>query len=464
MLELTVVIPVYNERVTILEILKRVEAVDIDKEILIVDDCSTDGTREILRAHVEGRPGVRVLYQECNQGKGSALARGFKEARGDMVIVQDADLEYDPADYPSLLAPIRAGEADVVYGSRFTGSPRRVLYFWHSVGNRLLTLFSNMMTNLNLTDMETCYKVFRREIIQAIPLRSRRFGFEPEITAKLAKMKVRIYEVPISYHGRSYDEGKKITWKDGLSALWHIFRFSAFGFASADPAYKSLEAMSAARRFNKWMYDRIRRFVGRRVLEVGSGRGNLTRFFLKQDRIIASDVDPEHLGILRRQFSALPNCGIMELDLAKFDAATLRDEQLDTIVCLNVLEHVEDDRTALRGIHEALVPGGRMILLVPCYPFLFSSLDSSIGHYRRYRWKDLKAQIEHAGFRVIHHEAFNAVGILGWFINGKMLRRKSVPPLQVRLYDRLVFLFKIERMLHLPFGLSCIAVGEKPVA
>jgi len=223
---LSVIIPVYNERSTIIEILRRVQMVDIEKEIIVVDDCSSDGTREILETRIRGQTEIGLFSQDSNQGKGAALARGFREARGDIVLVQDADLEYDPAEYPRLLAPILSDDADVVYGSRFTGSPRRVLYFWHSLGNRFLTLFSNMLSNLNLTDMETCYKVFRREIIQSIRIESKRFGFEPEITAKLSKMRVRIYEVPISYHGRSYEEGKKISWTDGVAAFWHILKFN----------------------------------------------------------------------------------------------------------------------------------------------------------------------------------------------------------------------------------------------
>ncbi len=461
---LTVVIPVYNERTTILELLRRVEEVDVDKEIVLVDDSSTDGTRDILRTKVEGRPGVRIIYQEKNQGKGAALARGFKEATGDLVIIQDADLEYDPRDYPKLLAPIVDGEADVVYGSRFTGSPRRVLYFWHTVGNSLLTLFSNMMTNLNLTDMETCYKVFRREIIQSIHVQSKRFGFEPEITAKIAKMKVRIYEVPISYHGRSYEEGKKITWKDGLSALWHIVRFSLFSTASPDPGAKNLEALEKATRFNRWMFERIRQDTGHRLLEVGSGRGNLTRYFLKKDLVIASDVDPDHLQILKRQFGPLPNCRVEELDLENFDPARFAGGHLDTVVCLNVLEHIKDDLGALQRLRDALEPGGKLILLVPSHPSLYCSLDSAIGHYRRYTRKALAARVHEAGFRMVRHESFNFLGIFGWFLNGKILRRTSLSPIQVRLYDRLLFLFKFERLLRFPVGLSLIAVCEKPAS
>jgi glycosyltransferase involved in cell wall biosynthesis len=223
---LSVVIPVYNEKSTLLELVKRVESVAIDKEIVLVDDCSTDGTRELL-AGLEGTPGVRVLYHDRNRGKGAALRRGFAEARGDIVLVQDADLEYDPAEYPKLVAPILDGRADVVYGSRFVGSEaHRVLYFWHSVGNRALTMISNMFTNLNLTDMETCYKVFRREVLASFEIEEDRFGFEPEVTAKVARGRWRVYEVGISYSGRTYEEGKKIGWRDGVRAVLCILKYN----------------------------------------------------------------------------------------------------------------------------------------------------------------------------------------------------------------------------------------------
>jgi glycosyltransferase involved in cell wall biosynthesis len=225
--KLSVVIPVYNEERWIRELVRRVQAVPIPKEVIIVDDCSKDHTRDILR-QLEQEADLRIVYQSHNQGKGAALREGFKHATGDVILVQDADLEYDPAEYPRLIQPILDNRADVVYGSRFIGESHRVLYFWHYVANKMLTTLSNMFTNLNLTDMETCYKVFRREVLQGIKLRSNRFGFEPEITAKIAKKRNpawRIYEVPISYAGRTYEEGKKIGLKDAIQAFFCIVRY-----------------------------------------------------------------------------------------------------------------------------------------------------------------------------------------------------------------------------------------------
>jgi glycosyltransferase involved in cell wall biosynthesis len=219
--------PVYNERGSLRAVVERVLAVPQELELICVDDGSRDGSREILAELQSQHSNIRVLLQPKNMGKGAALRRGIQEATGDFVLIQDADLEYDPADYPNLLEPLIEGKADVVYGSRFLGSkPHRVLYFWHSVGNRLLTLLSNCLTNINLTDMETCYKVFRREIVQSIPIEENRFGFEPEITIKVAKRRLRIYEVGISYWGRTYEEGKKIGWKDGVRCLWCLVKYS----------------------------------------------------------------------------------------------------------------------------------------------------------------------------------------------------------------------------------------------
>jgi len=227
MMKLSIVIPVYNEAETICEVIKRVEAVNGDKEVIIVDDGSTDGTRTLLEKYEE-KEDFKVIYQPKNKGKGAALRAGFEIAKGEVIIIQDADLEYNPKDYPVLLQPILDKQADVVYGSRFLGGPHRVLFFWHYLGNMCLTALSNMFTNINLSDMETGYKVFRRKILESITLKSNRFGFEPEFTSKVAQKNFVIYEVPISYSGRDYSAGKKINWKDGIAALWFIFRFRFF--------------------------------------------------------------------------------------------------------------------------------------------------------------------------------------------------------------------------------------------
>jgi glycosyltransferase involved in cell wall biosynthesis len=253
-MKLSVVIPVYNERATLRFLIERVLAVPLELEVICVDDGSQDGSEEILSGLHAQYPQVRVFLQPRNMGKGAALRRGIQEATGDFVVIQDADLEYDPADYPLLLGPLVQGNADVVYGSRFLGAaPHRVLYFWHSVGNRLLTLLSNCLTNINLTDMETCYKTFRREVIQSIPIEENRFGFEPEITVKVAKRHLRIYEVGISYWGRTYEEGKKIGWKDGVRAVWCLLKYSikepALAVRKPVPV-ESLQSSPAQKRFS----------------------------------------------------------------------------------------------------------------------------------------------------------------------------------------------------------------------
>jgi len=227
-MKLSIVIPVFDEKDTIKEVIRRIRKIDVgmEREILIVDDGSQDGTQDVLKTM--DYPDIKTFFHKKNQGKGAALHTGFSNARGDIILIQDADLEYDPADYPTLLRPLLDGRADAVYGSRFLGGPHRVLFFWHYVGNKLLTTLSNMLSNLNLSDMETCYKVIKKDFLDRITLKSKRFGFEPEVTIKLAKLKARIYEVPISYSGRDYSEGKKIGWKDGIAAIFHIIRFKFF--------------------------------------------------------------------------------------------------------------------------------------------------------------------------------------------------------------------------------------------
>lgn len=459
---LSVIVPCYNERATVAELLQRVRNQPIDKEIIVIDDVSTDGSRDVVASLAKEWPEIRHILQPVNQGKGAAIRRGIMEARGDIVLIQDADLEYDPDDYPKLIQPIVDGHADVVFGSRFEGYPRRVMLFWHRMGNTFLTFLSNMTTNLDLTDMETCYKVFRREVIQSIPLRSNRFGIEPELTAKVAKRGYRIFEVPIAYYGRDYWEGKKINWKDGFSALWTILRYGLFHDPASEPrSFKQIRRRSRLNRYNTWVWDRLQPFIGQRVLEAGAGHGAMTRFMYGRELVVAGDRETAYVDRLRNAFRRRPGMTIEHVDLESDSSLALARYSFDTVTLINVLEHAEDDVALLGRARELLVPGGRVVVYAPAGRSLFGALDRGVDHLRRYEREELVGKLQQAGFEVEHVSFHNRMSRLAWRINSKVLRRKSLPSGQSRMFDRLVPLLRRLEGNNPSTGLSLIAVGRK---
>lgn len=469
-LVLSVVIPVYNERFLVAELVRRVLAVEVPgiraKELVIVDDCSRDGSRDILRRLAAEHPTViRLLEQEKNQGKGAAVRRGIAAATGDLLVLQDADLEYDPRDYARLVKPFFEDGADVVYGSRYLpGERRRALNFRHTLGNRLLTTVSNWFTDLDLTDMETCYKMFRTPLLKSIPIRSNDFALEPEITAKIAKRECRVFEVPISYLGRTYREGKKIGWRDGFKAFWAMARFWLVDDIYAEDEYGShiLHRLEKAQRFNRWMAEAIARHAGSKVLEIGAGIGNITSWLLPRDRYLASDINPNYLSYLRNFATGKPYLEIDRIDLVNSATFDRYRGQFDTVICLNVLEHVAEPKTALRNLMTALEPGGKALIYVPQGPGLYSSLDEVLGHRCRYTREQLRGELEAAGFTVTKIEDFNRFGVPGWWWNGKVLRRRRFGRLQLKIFNGLVpILRRIDRYLPTP-GLGLLAVATKP--
>lgn len=464
---LSVLMPVYNEARTLRRIVKAVldSPSPLPIELVCVDDCSKDRTPEILKELAATDPRIKVVRHPVNRGKGAAIRTAIAHMSGDIAIVQDADLEYDPREFPKVLAPILEGKADAVFGSRFiAGSQRKILLFWHSVANKLLTLATNVLNDINITDMETCYKAVRADILKQIPLKSDRFGIEPELTTRLAQWNLRLYEVPISYHGRTAAEGKKIGWKDAISAAWCLFkyRFIDTRFTTHD-GYYILQSVRRARGFNRWMLSRFKAHVGQRVWEAGCGIGNFTELLLDRERLVCVDNDPFYVEMIDRRFGHMENVQAREMDLSAPGAGkSIRPEKPDTIISLNVLEHIERDRDVMHEFFEALIPGGHAIILVPAHPRLYTDCDRTLGHFRRYTPEELSSKLRESGFHIVSCKEFNRLGTLGWWVSGK-LHKKDLSPFQMRAYEFLLPIAKLMDRIGVGPGLSLIAIGQKPL-
>src|SRR5580658_1999989 len=426
-MKLSLLIPVYNERTVVERCLALVLAAplpeNMERELIVVDDCSTDGTFAILKRLAEAHPEIRLFQHPKNSGKGAAVRTAIGHATGDFSLIQDADLEYDPAEYPRLLRPLLDGHADAVFGSRYmAGEQMRVLLFWHTMINRGLTLVANMFSNLGLTDMETCYKVYRTDLLKSIPIRSDRFGFEPEIVMKSAKRKFRIYEVPISYHGRTYEEGKKIGWRDGLKAMAVILHCWLIDDLYAAPYGRGvLNNLTGTPQYLSWLARRLRPHVGDTVLEVGAGIGNITgRLLARRLLYVAAEKDPLHLHALRNRFLRTPNVVVQRLDPESPADFSGLENCFDTVLCLNVLEYLDDPSQVVRSLHSTLKPGGRVVALMPHSPALFGSLDRSMGHKRRYSAAAARQLLEAEGFVVEFVADFNKAGAPPWWIYSRV--------------------------------------------
>jgi glycosyltransferase involved in cell wall biosynthesis/phospholipid N-methyltransferase len=492
---LSVLVPAYDEQHLVAASLARLEVLESSPhleaiQVIVVDDCSRDATGEALQAFARERGiawrddgplenGVELkghgrrgriewvfLRHVLNGGKGKAVRTALGEAAGAISVIHDADLEYHPRDLLRIVKVFVEEQADAVFGSRFAGGEaRRVLLFRHELGNRVLTFLTNLVTNLNLTDMETCYKAVRTELLRSIPLYSNDFRIEPELTIKLAKREARIFEVPISYAGRTYQEGKKISWRDGFRALWAMLRFWISDRVYADDAFGSqiLGRLARAPRFNAWMADTIRPFCGRRVLEIGSGTGNLTRRLVPRDAYVASDVNPLYLHTLQRLTHDRPYLDVTLTDVTKAGSFPQVPDGFDTVVCLNVIEHVDDDRAALENIRRVLAPDGKAIVLVPQGPGLMGTLDEVLGHKRRYTEATLRQVALEAGFEVDQILRFNRVGTPAWWLNGKVMRRRHFGLVQIAALNALTPIFRrVDRVLPFP-ALSLVAI-LRPVA
>jgi glycosyltransferase involved in cell wall biosynthesis len=474
---LSVIVPVFNEEYLVEESLKRLFVLDespfIDKiQIIIINDGSTDHTGQIIKNFLKKSTSKKNKFEWKyiehiqNSGKGKAIQSGLNEASCEITIFHDADLEYYPKDILRMIPLFIEEGADAVFGSRFAVYEyRRILMFRHEIGNKLLTFFSNIISNLNLTDMETCYKAVRTDLLKSIPIISNDFRIEPELTIKLAKRDAKIFEVPINYSGRTYQEGKKINWKDGIKAIFAIlkFGFSDDIFTEDEYGSKILTRLSRTPKFNTWMAQTIAPYVGQNVLEIGAGTGNLTKMLIPRHSYYATDINPLYLQMFQKLKTDKPYLSVQYLDLNNVAEFKEKDNKFDTIICLNVIEHLDDDEQALKNIAGLLSDQGKAIILVPRGQDVFGTLDEVLGHKRRYSEKAIRLLSQKAGVEVEKIIPFNRASTIPWWINGKILKKKTFSLFQLFCMNLMTpILKKIDHLLPVP-SLSYIVILKKTI-
>jgi len=465
---LSILIPVFNEIRTLDTLLEAVISAPLPckREIVIVDDCSQDGSREKLREFAGSHSDVKLILHEVNQGKGAAIRTAIEHMTGDWAIIQDADLEYDPRDYARLLEPAMEGIADAVFGSRFLVDRYALaMFFWHALINKSLTLLTNIITDLNLTDMETCYKLIRANTLKQLIIRSNGFDLEPELSVKLARWGARICEVPISYRGRTYAEGKKIGVRDAIAAIIAIFRYAWFDTHYCKNELASMyHSMSRARWFNRWIVNQFRKDLGDEVMILGSGIAGIAYELLDRKRIVCLEHDDDCAERLQHSLGHLLNLSVSKggMNEAAIGEALKQHAPVDSIICFHTLEHIEDEAEKLKLVIPLLRPGGKLFVIAPHGKSMYSGLDKSLGLKRRYAAEELRELMEQAGLQVETCSKFNRLGGLGWRISGNLLHKTAVSPAQMRMFEYLMPIVPLLDMIPFHTHNTLICVGVNP--
>jgi glycosyltransferase involved in cell wall biosynthesis len=476
MATLSVLIPVYNEQAYLERLVDRVVAAKVpeglQKEIILVNDASKDRTPEIILELCKRYPIIRAFHQSHNQGKGAAIRRGIEEMTGDFAIIQDADLEYDPNEYTLMLKPLLEGYADVVYGSRFASREmRKVLFYHHKLGNYLLTFLSNITTGLDLTDMETCYKAFRGKVLKSIPIRSDRFGIEPEITAKIAKRGLSVYEVPISYYGRQYSEGKKIGWKDGISAIWTILKFWFLDDYNKESNILQFQYSPDNLRCHLLKIVRYALpYLGNRILQLESHIGLISRLLPQREQLVVADHRDECVHFLENLYDGNAVVRVARIDPDSNEPTSDKKKEefdrefggtFDSVLYVHGLQKTQDDAAVLKRIFNLLRPNGNAVLVIPQYPSLFCRFDQTLGYRRRYTKQKIKQLLQEAGFHLICCRGVHSVSFFAWLLNGVLLRRTRAGKIQLKILNMFT---GIPNPLPLPSGnIFVVARKQTPI-